>query len=82
MKVFLEASGPERARRRAEQSGDAASEVAVQHDMERRDTSDRGRLVAPLEPAPDAVIIETDGVPIDEVVERIFALVPAALRPA
>jgi cytidylate kinase len=80
VKVFLEASGAERARRRAEQSGDTASEAAVQHDMERRDIFDRDRLVAPMEPAPDAVIIETDGVPIDEVVERVLVLVPVALR--
>jgi cytidylate kinase len=80
VKVFLEASGSERARRRAEQSGSVASEVAVQHDMERRDTFDRDRIVAPMEPAPDAVIIETDDVPIEEVVERIYSLVPATLR--
>jgi len=80
VKVFLEAAASERARRRAEQSGDTASEAAVHHDMEQRDAQDRGRPVAPLEPAADAVIIETDGVSIDEVVERIYALVPADAR--
>ena len=80
VKVFLEAAASERARRRAEQSGDTASEAAVQHDMEQRDARDRGRSVAPLEPAPEAVIIETDGLSIEEVVERIYALVPADVR--
>jgi len=76
VKVFLEAVAAERARRRAEQSGDRAAEIAVQHGMEQRDALDRGRSVAPLEPAADAVLIETDGVSIDEVVDRICSLVP------
>jgi len=82
VKVYLEASPGERARRRAEQSGDVAAEAAVQHDMEQRDAQDRGRAVAPLEPATDAVIIETDGVPIEEVVDEVYSLVPAAQRRA
>ena len=82
VKVFLEASSSERARRRAEQAGDVTAEGAVQLDMEQRDALDRGRAVAPLEAAPDAVIIETDGVPIDEVVEKIYLLIPAAARRA
>ncbi len=80
VKVFLEASPIERARRRAEQSGDVSAEAAVQHDMEQRDASDRGRAVAPLEAAADAVIIETDGVPVTEVADRVYSLVPASLR--
>jgi cytidylate kinase len=43
-----------------------------------RDAQDRGRAVAPLEPAADAVIIETDGVPIEEVVDEVYSLVPVA----
>jgi cytidylate kinase len=82
VKVYLEASPGERARRRAEQSGDVAAEAAVQHDMEQRDAQDRGRAVAPLEPAADAVIIETDGVPIEEVVDEVYSLIPAAQRRA
>src|SRR5437867_665369 len=70
----------ELARRRAEQTGDVASEPMVHHDMEQRDAQDRGRLTAPLEPALDAVIIETDGVPIEAVVEEVYALVPVAQR--
>jgi cytidylate kinase len=80
LKVFLEASAAERAHRRAEQSGDAAAEASVHHDMQQRDALDRGRAVAPLEAASDAVLIETDGVPIDEVVSKIFSLVPVAAR--
>ena len=80
MKIFLEASAAERAHRRAEQTGDVASEPMVHHDMEQRDAQDRGRSTAPLEPAPDAVIVETDGVRIEAVVEEVYALVPVAQR--
>jgi len=80
VKVFLEASAAERAHRRAEQSGDVASEPMVHHELEQRDAQDRGRAAAPLEPAPDAVIIETDGVPIEAVVDEVYALVPVTQR--
>ena len=82
VKVFLEASADERARRRAEQTGDITAEVAVQHDMEQRDAQDRSRAIAPLEPAPDAVLIETEGVPIEQVVEEVYSLVPLEARGA
>src|SRR5215510_6643772 len=54
VKVYLEASSSERARRRSGQMGDVASEPAIQLGIEQRDALDRGRAVAPLEAARDA----------------------------
>jgi cytidylate kinase len=45
-----------------------------------RDARDASRAVAPLRPAEDAVRIDTTGQGIDQVVERVLALLPA--RPA
>jgi cytidylate kinase len=42
-----------------------------------RDARDASRAVAPLRPAPDAVCIDTTGLPIATVVERVLALLPA-----
>jgi cytidylate kinase len=74
VKVYLEATPDERARRRALQLDSALPFDEVRASVDRRDKLDRTRSVAPLETAPDAVVIETDGVPVDEVVERIYRL--------
>lgn len=74
LKVFLTATPEERARRRhqeLQQTGSAAAYEAVLAETRRRDKMDSERPVSPLRPAADAVIIQTDGVSIDEVVERI-----------
>lgn len=73
-KFYLTASPEERARRRLAQGGETApgtslAEVAAR--IAERDRIDSSRAVAPLRPAPDAVIIDTDGVPAPEVAERI-----------
>jgi CMP/dCMP kinase len=56
----------------------AVSEVASA--LEARDKSDRTRAVSPLTVAADAVAIDTTGVPIDEVVARVLALVKGRKR--
>ncbi len=71
VKIFLEASLPERARRRAQQSGATALAEAVERQLQERDALDRTREVAPLRPAADAIVIHTDGVTADEVVEQV-----------
>ena len=74
LKVYLDASQEERARRRHAQPGasDAgASYAEVLADIRRRDASDAGRVASPLRAAPDAIVINTDGRPVDEVVTRI-----------
>ena len=75
VKIFLEASAGERALRRARQQGHAAIVDEVQAAIAQRDASDRGRTVAPLERASDAVVVDTDGMPVEDVVERVSRLV-------
>lgn len=74
VKVYLTASVEERARRRAAQSGIPFADVVA--DMNRRDTLDSTRAADPLQVAPGATVLDTTGLSIDEVVERIVALVP------
>lgn len=83
VKVYLDATADERARRRAQDSAHAASRVAgagghvgqIAEALEARDRSDRTREVSPLMLAPDAVYIDTTGLPIDEVVAKVMDLV-------
>lgn len=72
LKVFLTASPEERARRRAEQTGaDARTVLAEQAARDERDST---REHSPLAVAADAVEVDTTGLGIDEVVQRIVAL--------
>lgn len=72
LKVFLTASDEERARRRAAQNGeDEAAVLAAQRERDRRD---RTREHSALRAAPDAVEIETTGVPFEKVVDRVASL--------
>jgi cytidylate kinase len=73
VKVFLTASPEERARRRAEELGADPRTVLVEQGV--RDERDRTREHSPLEPAPGAIELDTTGLSIDEVVERIAGLV-------
>jgi len=76
VKVFLTASPEERARRRAEQTGaDPAAVLREQQERDRRDAS-AGRTV--LEPALDAVPVDTTGLSLDEVVGQIETLATEA----
>jgi cytidylate kinase len=73
VKVFLEADPAERARRRAsELDADPATVLAEQTI---RDQRDRAREHSPLVPAPGATVLDTTGLSVDEVVQRIAALV-------
>ncbi len=81
LKVFLDASAEERARRRSEERGiDPAGPdgLAVLAELRRRDDLDRNRPVAPLRPAADAVHVVTDG----NTFEQTVAAVVAAIRKA
>ena len=80
LKVYMDASVEERARRRFDevrQRGEAADYEAILASMRRRDEIDSTRKVAPLRPADDAVIVSTDGLSIEQVLEKIQALVKA-----
>ncbi len=72
LKVFLIASAEERARRRAEELG--ADLETVQRDQALRDAQDESREHSPLKAAGDAVEVDTTGLSVDEVVQRIVAL--------
>jgi len=73
LKVFLTASPEERARRRAQELGTDVE--TVQRDQALRDAQDESREHSPLKAADDSVEVDTTGLSIDEVVERIVALV-------
>jgi cytidylate kinase len=75
LKVWLEASPAERARRRAAETGSDLSEVEA--DLARRDEADAGRAVSPQQPAFDAVHLDTTGLEVEAVVERILDLLPS-----
>jgi len=78
-KVFLTASAEERARRRHNQLNEKGVSVTFDgllREILSRDARDAQRTVAPLKPAEDAVLIDTTGLSIDEVVDRVLALVP------
>ena len=73
-KFFLVASLDEKVRRRAaqyERRGERVDEDAMRREVELRDRVDSNRPVAPLRPADDAVIIDTDQLDVDQVVDRI-----------
>jgi CMP/dCMP kinase len=76
-KVFLTATAEERARRRHNQlkeKGLAANLAALSQEILERDRRDESRSVAPLRPAADAFIIDSTGLTIDQVVERVIGL--------
>ena len=78
LKVYLDASISERARRRhAEFSrhGRSVTRDIVLDDLRRRDQIDSERDVSPLRPASDAVVISTDGLTQDEVLAKVLGLV-------
>ena len=76
-KFFLTATPEERARRRLAQPGEAppgATVASVAAEIAERDRLDSSRAVAPLKPAPDARILDTTGLTINQVLERILDL--------
>ena len=77
LKIFLTASPEERAQRRYKQLKDKGSGVslaALSREITERDLRDSTRAVAPLKPAPDARVIDSTGLTIDEVVGRVLEL--------
>jgi cytidylate kinase len=78
LKVYLDASIGERARRRHAEfatQGRAVTEDIVLEDLRKRDQIDSERVVSPLRPADDAIIIKTDGLSQSEVLKRVLELV-------
>jgi cytidylate kinase len=78
LKLFLTARAQERAQRRHKQliaKGISASLHSLCEEIQERDRRDTERLVAPLKPAKDAIVIETSDVSLNDVFERVMELV-------
>ena len=78
VKVYLDASAEERARRRATDpahTGSQRGQAAVAEAIQARDQSDTTRAVSPLTLAADAIHIDTTEMPIDQVVARVMEIV-------
>jgi cytidylate kinase len=73
LKIFLWATPEERARRRLKERGGDYQEILAA--IRRRDERDSTRKDSPLRPAPDAVFLDTTGLPLEEVLERAIKLV-------
>jgi cytidylate kinase len=81
VKVFLTASAEERAKRRYKQLKDKGLNVTLAsllREIEARDARDAARPVAPLKPALDAVLIDSTGMPVDAVVDKVLSLIQPA----
>ena len=80
-KFFVTATPEERARRRMAQSNEVASNAtfeAILSEIKERDFRDSTREIAPLKPAADALIVDTTGLSINDVVEKLAAYCTAA----
>jgi CMP/dCMP kinase len=78
LKIYLDASVEERARRRYEelrQRGEPADLEALTKALRQRDRFDSTRQISPLRAAPEAVVIHTDNMSFDQVVERILQII-------
>ncbi len=79
LKIYLDASAEERARRRyaeVQARGDQAQTYeAILENVKQRDAIDSGRVTAPLKAAPDAVIIDSTNLSVEEVVVRVEQLI-------
>ena len=73
-KYYLTASDHERALRRLgeyQSRGESASFESVLSDQRERDSRDAGRSIAPMKPAPDAILVDTTGLSVEAVVDRM-----------
>lgn len=85
VKIFLDASAEERAQRRMlqlQEKGFSVNFERLLSEIKERDDRDRNRAVAPLVPAPDALVLDSTEMSLDEVVERALAYVSQKLGPA
>lgn len=77
LKIFLTASPDVRARRRYKQlieKGIAANLSALSRDLAERDARDVTRVVAPLAPAPDSQVLDSSGLSVEAVADRVLQL--------
>ena len=77
LKIFLTASAEVRAERRYKQlkeKGESVNLTRLFREIKARDLRDQSRSIAPLRPADDAVIIDSTGLDIDEVFNKVVSL--------
>ncbi|WWO97639.1 MAG: (d)CMP kinase [Candidatus Dasytiphilus stammeri] len=75
VKIFLDASVEERARRRMlqlQKTGFSVSFEQLFEDLKKRDERDRNRLIAPLKPADDARILDATNLSIEDIIEKVL----------
>jgi cytidylate kinase len=81
VKIYLDASSEERARRRAQDPAHTAAQTQdlahIAEAMQRRDENDRTRQASPLSIAADATVVDTTAMPAAQVAERVLAIVRA-----
>ena len=81
VKIYLDASADERARRRAHDPAHSAAQTQdlahIAEAMLRRDEIDRTRQASPLSVAADATVVDTTGIPASRVVDQVLAIVRA-----
>jgi CMP/dCMP kinase len=87
VKIFLDAAPEVRGQRRFEQLGLTGSAHQVQpeeivRELHARDERDRNRADSPLHPAPDAVLLDSTGMTLEEAVRAAIAIVAAKLAPS
>jgi CMP/dCMP kinase len=79
VKIYLDASPEERARRRAADPVHASSKTSQLADvataLAERDKSDSTRAISPLAIAPDATVVDTTGIGVDEVIDRVLKII-------
>jgi cytidylate kinase len=86
LKIYLDASLPERARRRGLErgipAGDGDGDAArrTREELQARDAIDSGRAAAPLRVAPDAIVIRTDGFTLEQAVDAVVHAIETARR--
>jgi len=83
LKIFLTATPEERAKRRWKELKMAGKDVSFQEvakDMMQRDRDDTEREISPLKPANDAIILDTTGLSVDELVAKILMLALEVVR--
>jgi cytidylate kinase len=79
IKIFLDASPEARGERRYEQSGKTAPAEAILREIRERDQRDRNRAQSPLRPAPDAVVIDSTDLTLEQVVDKVHEIITARL---
>jgi cytidylate kinase len=81
VKIFLDAAAEVRGQRRYQQNGPSPAQApeSVLQELRERDRRDRTRAESPLQPAPDAVIIDSTDLSLDQVVAQVEAIITERL---